>query len=1247
MLEALDDFNDLVSAAVPGFDGLQRQSRAASANATMLGSSDPRLQAALDFSRNLYNLAEPDEAHTENDTGLNTHTHSQSVQLADAGVVAGIACTEAVAREMLGVARGRDVPFGRVVLERLATPTDDHRCQAILDVLDNVRYPHTAPPPMFNAAAPAVQALWTGSSLLARLDWNDVEFATKYQTLCAKLLRSLTLCATATTQIIGGAAELRLMDAPSRLYDGPTYHQCLQLRKKHRSHIVARVAALQADTARWFGEVARVRQRLSHVHARMALANSRALLKSLPKLGAAGIAGGFGQYDGLSRMLYDPVRTWDLKGASANATEPRAGLAHVSRGELPSAQAPATPKSLPIAAHAKVITDHIANHRVTIIIGETGCGKSSQVPAMVFRSCPNARVFVSQPRRIAATTLMQRVRGELGDVVGLRLGHGIRDEKKKTRIWFCSAGYLKEFLAHNEEAVARITHIIIDEVHERSIDTDLLCFFVRRLLSKYQHLKVVLMSATAAADTYKQYFSIPEEPLFVGARRFPLSFKHLGDLTDGVTLPKPIIKLLNNLSSSHWDSKAPSASKAKAQHNAAFHLARAVGVPGRSVLIFVSGIADIEAITLKFEELQGQTNRTYEIYAIHSDIPFESQMEAFSVTGSSVKIVVATNAAESSITLPDCDNVICCGTEKAIEYDPLRHRVSLAAKWISKASAVQRAGRTGRTGPGTVWRLYPLEIYDAMDEYQAPEILASPLDQVILQLKTSFDIPVSSILADVMDPPSVDAINASLDALSALNFLTSASDDAEVTDEGSVAATLGTDLSIAKFIIYGIRLGVLREAVCVAAALAQQHTCFVRASHFVHETTEMYDLLGKTIAGQDFFDGGLMSKPLLHIRILDWFRSKKRSRDACYQRGLVHQRVSQLDQKARHLEATVRRALRGHNARSVTSPPADFGKPYGELLCRSATVNALRLAIFWALGTKNTVTTATTTETIFGATSSKVKLSVDKEGISAGAEPLKVPGEETQQIPAVTVDVRVEETELHREQVEAVLPAGTHFQLISAGLQTFQLKGASCNSLLEMCEAFQGSDNLSAIPMKWAVSSFEGGPGYLLVRLKDQTNNVQSSAASGSISSASSGGMATVVELASIPAKYFDASSLEIIEAFDGGWVVRLSLFADRFSRKARRRLQKELIKLAKSTNGSYSSFVLGKDGKCEAELAGVRVDETWLKAAFPGVRVQCNAGKGQHQNIQFPLDNAEPEGVLHHKVVDDDAAITAALLCS
>jgi hypothetical protein len=196
---------------------------------------------------------------------------------------------------------------------------------------------------------------------------------------------------------------------------------------------------------------------------------------------------------------------------------------------------------LPIDAHREEILAHIGRDRVTIIHGETGCGKSSRLPLMLLEQAEAAgtqcRMMISQPRRIAASSLMKRLRSMpgVGDKVGLRMGHGVRDEKDGTVISFVTTGYLVRLVAHNPRAFRHHTHLIIDEVHERSIDGDLLCLLARRLLAAHRHLKLVLMSATMHTALYKQYFhehNLPHEIgcLSVGVRRFPVAIKYLEDV---------------------------------------------------------------------------------------------------------------------------------------------------------------------------------------------------------------------------------------------------------------------------------------------------------------------------------------------------------------------------------------------------------------------------------------------------------------------------------------------------------------------------------------------------------------------------------------------------------------------------------------------------------------------------------------------------------------------------------------------
>jgi hypothetical protein len=170
---------------------------------------------------------------------------------------------------------------------------------------------------------------------------------------------------------------------------------------------------------------------------------------------------------------------------------------------------------LPIDAHRDRICEHVREHQITIIHGETGCGKSSRIPQFLFEDASSdgsdVKMFVSQPRRIAATSLKTRVSSELGkslrdpelgnQLVGLRMGHGVKQDHANTQIWFCTAGYLVLIASHHPEIFKEHTHLIIDEIHERSVDTDLLCYIVRDILKACPHLKLILMSATMAAET--------------------------------------------------------------------------------------------------------------------------------------------------------------------------------------------------------------------------------------------------------------------------------------------------------------------------------------------------------------------------------------------------------------------------------------------------------------------------------------------------------------------------------------------------------------------------------------------------------------------------------------------------------------------------------------------------------------------------------------------------------------------------
>jgi hypothetical protein len=331
---------------------------------------------------------------------------------------------------------------------------------------------------------------------------------------------------------------------------------------------------------------------------------------------------------------------------------------------------------LPIDEHKEDILNTVKSQRVTIIHGETGCGKSSRVPFFLLRAdppeptstAPEVKMIVSQPRRIAAKALAERVRScepDIADKIGLRMGHGIREhETSRTRAWFVTTGYVVRLLANHPNWFDSHTHLIIDEVHERSIDTDILCLLCRRLLTSHPTIRLVLMSATMAAELYSQYFGSPQPPIHVGARRFQIQEYFVEDLSNLLSLSSKTTKMAVDVYNECEKSKclsAPSANCMEKLHFLAAQITSSVGGHGSSVLIFVPGMSDIESIIELIEKLD-IPGSSFICLPIHSDVPFEDQMAAFEPPKEGeVKVIIATNAAESSLTLPDVDHVICLG----------------------------------------------------------------------------------------------------------------------------------------------------------------------------------------------------------------------------------------------------------------------------------------------------------------------------------------------------------------------------------------------------------------------------------------------------------------------------------------------------------------------------------------------------------------------------------------------------------
>lgn len=506
-------------------------------------------------------------------------------------------------------------------------------------------------------------------------------------------------------------------------------------------------------------------------------------------------------------------------------------------------------------------------------------------------------MMVSQPRRIAAKSLMKRLQSVLGDKVGLRMGQ-VREETDNTKIWFVTSGYLARYLSHTRQ-FCNLTHLIIDEVHERSLDGDLCCYLARELSLKHPNLRIILMSATLDANLYRNYFSDYQkcidyidsdiscevETIFVGTKRFPIEIHYVEDLlessnytgnnSNGIGKSNDCINGLFNCCKllSKKEEQIPSLQFIQKQYDVAIHIIRTMSTLGTAVLVFVAGIVDIDYFVNHFEDID-----RYNVICVHSQIPLDEQEAIFLPTPPyEVKLIIATNAAESSITLPDVEIVICLGFEKLITYNEKYHRVELVPHMISKASAQQRAGRTGRVGPGRVFRLYTKSLYETFREHGEGEVLRVPLHDMILKLRSMLEDSLDfngiiPVLSELPEPPEIENISKSFEYLFDIGLITEDSDEGKLTIPGKFLSQLTMSIRLGRFLVYAILLGIFEEAVIIVAALQLSRTPFrLPSPYIVKDPAVINSWRQKVFLLMTKYDKGSYSEPIMLLNIyLSW-----------------------------------------------------------------------------------------------------------------------------------------------------------------------------------------------------------------------------------------------------------------------------------------------------------------------------------------------------------------------------------------
>ncbi|KAF3360427.1 Putative voltage-gated potassium channel subunit beta [Verticillium dahliae VDG1] len=444
-------------------------------------------------------------------------------------------------------------------------------------------------------------------------------------------------------------------------------------------------------------------------------------------------------------------------------------------------------KKLPIWAHRDEIKSKVRQNDVVVLVGETGSGKSTQVPQFLTAEPWCRRKTVKE----AGTPLRPGAEGMVG--YSVRFDHNV---PKGTKIKFVTEGMLLQELLHDPH-LRQYSAIVVDEIHERSVDVDLLSGFLKQILLGDLSgrggipLKVVIMSATADVERIQHFFSeaapvledeeapVPSanKAISVGEMRIPgRQF-----LVQTIHLPRAIPDIQDSLLKS------------------IFRIHTEEPLPG-DILAFLTGQEEIEAAQGLIEEYAATLASNLpkiRVFPLFGQLSIEAQHEAFKPIkgGFTRKVVLATNIAETSVTVPGVRYVVDCGKAKVKQYRSRLGMESLLAKPISKSSAIQRTGRAGREGPGKCYRLYPEDAFNTLEDTDLPEILRIDVLGAVLTMKARGIDDVLSF--PLMDAPAIDSIEKALIHLHGLGAL---ADDGSITPAGRkmaafpVSAPLGAVL---------------------------------------------------------------------------------------------------------------------------------------------------------------------------------------------------------------------------------------------------------------------------------------------------------------------------------------------------------------------------------------------------------------------------------------------------------------------
>ncbi|KAI0272051.1 P-loop containing nucleoside triphosphate hydrolase protein [Russula aff. rugulosa BPL654] len=468
-------------------------------------------------------------------------------------------------------------------------------------------------------------------------------------------------------------------------------------------------------------------------------------------------------------------------------------------------------KKLPVFAQMGEFYEMFTKHQIIVMVGETGSGKTTQIPQFVVYSdlpqTKNKIVACTQPRRVAAMSVAKRVADEMDVSLGKQVGYSIRfedmTEPGTTFLKYMTDGMLLREAMHDPE-LQRYSTIILDEAHERTLATDILMGLLKSLVMRRKDLKIIVMSATLDALKFQKYFTIDEPaPLFkVPGRTHPVEIFY---------------------------TQEPEPDYVEAAIRTVLMIHRAED-PG-DILLFLTGEEEIEdacrKIKVEADDLVANDPDTVgplSCIPLYSSLPPNQQQRIFDPAPPprvpdgppGRKIIISTNIAETSLTIDGIVYVVDPGFSKQKVYNPRIRVESLLVSPISKASAQQRAGRAGRTRPGKCFRLYTeKDFMKELEEQTHPEILRSNLANTVLELVKA---GVKDLVRfDYVDAPAPETL---MRALELLNFLAALDDDGNLTPLGAMMSEFPLDPQMSKMLIVSPEFNCSQEILTIVAMLS-------------------------------------------------------------------------------------------------------------------------------------------------------------------------------------------------------------------------------------------------------------------------------------------------------------------------------------------------------------------------------------------------------------------------------------------